>query len=206
MTRYWMDHGSMEVSVSECLRAMQSLMYMLEIMTPAVLPHTSDADAALDCIQSHFACVESALCAEVELSVELHACLVFMRALRQLRDGTRNCMSSRAHDGNIGVIIEQILRNHSKPQQQLACSMVLQGRHYMFHGTNMRLSLPLLQSACAVSLLLRSLGAPATVADNCNARAMADACDAQAMQLMVRMGISDATSCVAELVTSHSGM
>ena len=174
---------------------MQSLLGMLEIMSPAVLPHTNDADAALACIQSHFASVESALCSEVELSVEQHACLVFMRALKQLRDCARDRLPSCAHDDDIGTIIEELSRKRSRPEQQLACSMVLKGRHYMFHGADTRMTLPLLQSACAVSLLLRSLRAPAEEVDACNARAM---------QLMARMGISDTTSCVAELITSHS--
>ena len=51
----------------------------------------------------------------------------------------------------------------------------------MFHGADTRMTLPLLQSACAVSLLLRFLGAPA---------AAADTCDARAMQLMARMGMA----------------
>ncbi len=178
---------------------MQSLLGMLEIMSPAVLPHRKDANAALAaCILSHLTCVESALCAEVELSVEQHACLVFMRALKQLRDHARDRLPSCPHDGDIGAIIEEILKKHSRAEQQLACSMVLKGRHYMFHGAHIRMTLPLLQSACAVSLLLRSLRVPAEEVDACNARAM---------QLMARMGISDTTSCVTELVnTSHYDM
>ncbi len=176
---------------------MQSLLVMLEIMSPVVLPHTTNADPALACIQSHFASVESALCAEVELSVEQHACLVFMRALKQLRDHARDHLPSCPHDGDIGAIIEELSRRHSRPVQQLACRMILKGRHYMFHGAHMRMTLPLLQSACAVSLLLRSLHAPAQEVDACNARAM---------QLMAHMGISDTASCVAELVTGHSDM
>lgn len=204
MTRNWLSHGSSHVTVSECLRAMQSLMDMLEIMSPAVLPHASDADAALACIRGHMTCVESALVADVELSVELHACLVFMRALEQLRVCARSCLPPHAHNDDICTITEEISKKHNRPEEQLACRMVLQGRHYMFHGAHMRMTLPLLQSACAVSLLLRSLGAPAALADACDPAVVADACDARAMQLMARMGISDVTSCVARVVTSHS--
>jgi hypothetical protein len=118
-----------------------------------------------------------------------------MRALEQLRICARSCLPPHAHNDDICTITEEILKKHNRPEEQLACRMVLQGRHYMFHGAHMRMTLPLLQSACAVSLLLRSLGAPAAVAN---------ACDARAMQLMARMGISDATLCVARVVTSHS--
>lgn len=117
-----------------------------------------------------------------------------MRALQQLRVCARARLPPRTHDGDIATIIDEILKK-CKPEQQLLCSMVLKGRHYMFHGADTRMTLPLLQSACAVSLLLRFLGAPA---------AAADSCDARAMQLMARMGISDVKSCVAEAVSGHS--
>ena len=170
------------------------LINLLDIVSPAVPPHASDADAVLACIQSHITRVEVALPAEADLSVELHTCLVFMRALQQLRVCASACFPPRTHDGDITTIIEEILKK-CKPEQQLLCSMVLKGRHYMFHGADTRITLPLLQSACAVSLLLRFLGAPA---------AAADACDARAMQLMARMGISDVKSCVADAVSGHS--
>jgi hypothetical protein len=195
VTRNWLSHGSSHMTILECLRAMQSLIDTLEIISPAVLPHVADADAALACIQSHITCVETALCAEVELSVELHACLVFMRALEQLRVCARSCLPPRAHDGDINIIIEEIPKSRPETPERLLCSMVLKGRNYMFHGANMSMTLPLLQSACAVSLLLRSLGAPAAVTE---------ACDARAMQLMARIGISDVKSCVVQVVTSHS--
>jgi len=194
VTRNWLSHGSSHVAASECVRAMQSLMDLLDIISPAVLPSASDADAVLASIQSHITRVEVALPAEADLSVELHTCLVFMRALQQLRVCARARLPPRTHDGDITTIIDEILKK-CNPQQQLLCSMVLKGRHYMFHGADTRMTLPLLQSACAVSLLLRFFGAPA---------AAADSCDARAMQLMARMGISDVKSCVAEAVSGHS--
>jgi len=198
VTRNWLSHGSSHVAASECVRAMQSLMDLLDIISPAVLPSASDADAVLASIQSHITRVEVALPAEADLSVELHTCLVFMRALQQLRVCARARLPPRTHDGDndgdIATIIDEILKK-CKPEQQLLCSMVLKGRHYMFHGADTRMTLPLLQSACAVSLLLRFFGAPA---------AAADSCDARAMQLMARMGISDVKSCVAEAVSGHS--
>ena len=158
MTRNWLSHGSSHVAASECVRAMQSLMDLLDIISPAVLPSASDADAVLASIQSHITRVEVALPAEADLSVELHTCLVFMRALQQLRVCARARLPPRTHDGDIATIIDEILKK-CNPQQQLLCSMVLKGRNYMFHGADTRMTLPLLQSACAVSLLLRFLGA-----------------------------------------------
>jgi hypothetical protein len=66
VTRNWMSHGSSHVAASECVRAMQSLMDLLDIISPAVLPSASDADAVLACIQSHITRVEVALPAEAD--------------------------------------------------------------------------------------------------------------------------------------------
>lgn len=187
-------HGNSHVTASECVRAMRSLMDWVDIISPAVLPSASDADAVMACIQSDIMRVEMALPAEADLSVELHTCLVFMHALQQLRVCARACLPPRTHDGDIATIIEEILKK-CKPEQQLLCNLVLKGRHYMFRRADTLMTLPLLLSACAVSLLLRYIGAPAAAADDC---------DAGAMQLMARMGISDVKSCVAEAVSGHS--
>ncbi len=65
---------------------MQLLMVLLDITRQLFcrVPHASDADAVLACIQIHITCVVAAIPAEADLSVKLHTCLVFMRALQQL--------------------------------------------------------------------------------------------------------------------------
>lgn len=154
-TRNWSSHGSGHATVGERLRAMQSLTDMLGIIAPVVLPQFADAAHAIACIQHHAECVESACSARLaDLSVELHACLVFMRALEQLRA----CYIGHMSDPNCDItdIIEDI-RRKMKPEQQIACKMVMKGRHRVFHGTDMHSTLALLQCTCAVAHILRFL-------------------------------------------------
>ena len=154
-TRNWVGHGSGRATVGERLRAMQSLMDMLGIIGPVVLPALAVADQAIACIQHHVECVESACPGGLaDLSVEFHACLIFMRALELLR--VRYISLNPECKGEITDIIEKI-RRKMRPEQQIACNMVRKGRHYVFHGADMRRSLALLQCTCAVAQLLRFL-------------------------------------------------
>jgi hypothetical protein len=57
---------------------------------------------------------------------------------------------------DITDIIEDILRK-MKPDQQIACKMVMKGRHRVFHGSDMHSTLALLQCTCAVAHILRFL-------------------------------------------------
>ena len=264
VTRNWWSHGSGHVTVSECTRAMQSLVDMLHIMVPVVLPRPADADAALASIQSRITRLESPLSGDsspalADLSVEFHACLIFMRALLQLRTAVLNSPMMKAckaaagdagsaavkgskglsHDSDITDMIDAIRSTGKlKAEQVMMCDVVVKGRHYMFHGTDTRRSLALLQCTCAVASLLRFLqpqpppapkvttagavssggaspgsATPKTPATAPAARAAAsfeceaaDACEASAMQLMQRMGISDVKLLLQEVVASHSAM
>ena len=205
VTRNWWSHGSGHVTVAGCTRALQSLIDMLGMMVPVVLSRPADADAALASIQSCITRVESAFSddpasAPAELSIEFHSCLIFMRALVQLRAAACSSamLKTLPHDSDISEIIIAIRSaGKLKPEQVVMCDVVDKGRHYMLHGTDTRRTLALLQCTCAVAPLLRFLGAPA---------AEADACEASAMQLMQRMGISDVKTILQEVVASHSAM
>jgi len=205
VTRSWWSHGSDNVTVVECTHAMQSLIDMLGMMVPVVLPRPADADAAIACIQSRITRVESALSddpasAPAELSIEFHSCLIFMRALEQLRAAacSSKVLEALPHDSDINEIIDIIrLTGKLKPEQAVMCDIVVKGCHYMFHGADTHRTLALLQCTCAVAPLLQYLGA---------SDAAADACEASAMQLMQRMGISDVKLLLQEVVASHSAM
>ncbi len=154
-TRNWSSYGSGNATVGERLRAMQSLTDMLGIIAPVVLPRFADAAHAIACIQNHVECIESACSTRLaDLSVELHACLVFTRALEQLRA----CYIGHMPDPNCDIndIIEDI-RRKMKPDQQIACKMVMKGRHRVFHGSDTHSTLLLLQCTCAVAYILRVL-------------------------------------------------
>jgi hypothetical protein len=234
VTRNWVGHGSGYATVEERLRAMQSLMDMLGIITPIVLPRSADAANAIASIQHHMNRVQSASSTGMaDLSVELHACLIFMRALEQLRTYYKDQMKDP--NCEITAIIEDI-RIKMKSEQQIVCKMVVKGRNYVFHGTDMQRTLGLLQCTCAVAQIFRFLASnnssilrsrsskdcAASAADSSNSSAgsvppdiqfapsaeltAADACDASVALLLSRIGISDLPSLIKEVVAIHNEM
>jgi hypothetical protein len=61
-----------------------------------------------------------------------------------------------SHDSDITDMIDAIRSTGKlKAEQVMMCDVVVKGRHYMFHGTDTRRSLALLQCTCAVASLLR---------------------------------------------------
>jgi hypothetical protein len=135
---------------------MQSLTDMVSIVTPVVLPQSDDAAEAIASIVHHVKCVESACSSGLaDLSVEFHACLIFMRALEQLRACYIGHMPDP--DSEIKDIIEDVKKKMKSPEQRILCDMVLQGRNYVFHGADMHRTLALLQCTCAVAHILRFL-------------------------------------------------
>lgn len=175
---------------------MHSMIDVLRILSP----HFADAAAAIASIQQHVTCIESACTTGLaDLSVEFHACLVFMRALEQLRTCYTRLMPGSS--GEITEIIEAI-RKMMRPEQQILCHMVLKGRNYMFHGADMHRSLALLQCTCAVAMILRFLLLqldPASTAE-------CESVDICVNQLMKRIGCSDFGSLIQEAVANHEKM
>jgi hypothetical protein len=177
-----MGHGSGKVMVAECKRAMQSLIDMLDIVVPVDLDRPSDALATQASIQRHIECMESVLsdgpeAAFVELSVESHAYLVFMRALEQLRSAALSCPALIAkkapcsdessavktetqlsQNSDITALIGSIKSRMNKVnnfEHSVLCDVVVKGRNYVFHGTDSHKTLALLQCTCAVASLIR---------------------------------------------------
>lgn len=214
---------------------MQSLMDMFNIIGPVVLPASTIAEEAIACIQHKIECVESECSGGLaDISVEFHAWLIFMRALEQLR--CRYMSLNPMCNGEITGIIEEIRKKTKKPEQRIACNMVLKGRHYVFHGADMRRTLALLQCTCAVAQLLRFLASqnssdvslrasegggsdassssatpktPFAAAAKSASRVdceAADACDASVVLLMQRMRIGALPSLIKETVSNHDDM
>jgi hypothetical protein len=215
---------------------MQSLTDMVSIITPVVLPRSADAAEAIASIMHHVKCVESACSSGLaDLSVEFHACLVFMRALELLRA----CYIDHMQDPNSEIqeikdIVEDIKKKMKSSEQQILCDMVIQGRNYVFHGADMHRTLALLQCTCAAAQILRFLAsdnalrapsrspkvraADAVGSSDSSASsttpktpsnvecAAADACDASVTMLLRRIGISDLQSLIKETVSNHNDM
>jgi hypothetical protein len=122
----------------------------------------------------------------VALSVSSIACLFFTRALQRL------CKAINIAD----ISLEALAANGPTGQEmKLVKECVWDGRCYLYHGKCNRKSMSLLVCVCAVSRLLRSL-APAFAVD-------ADACDADAMQLLARMQLCEEQQLLQAVSLGH---
>jgi hypothetical protein len=212
--RNWFSHGSGHVAVAECTGAMQSLIDMLKIIGSIVVCRRVDADAAIVSVQGHIFSVESALSQDPSippsLSIHFQACLMFIRAMRQLRIiAAEKGVSALDRDiadetpGAPGVI--KAIKDTGKlsGQEAFCCEIVLRGRNYIFHGKNVDKTVSLLICTCAVATLLRVICRDATRPKVCEA---ADFCEASVKQLMVRIGVSDIKYLWREIYSNHSEM
>lgn len=207
VTRSWFGHGSGHLTVAECTRAMQSLIEILGIIVPVVLPCT-DANAAIASIRSHIQTVETAL-ANLDLGVFLpirfQACLTFMRAMHKLREAAASKGLSSLHcdiadeNGALKAISKAGIHGDYIDY----CELVKKGRNYIFHGKNNDETIFLLLCTCAVEQLLRFL---CTVGKSPDPQISdeANSCESSALQLMKCMGMNDVNTLVTEFVKSRS--
>jgi hypothetical protein len=208
VTRSWVSHGSGHASVAECIRAMQSLIEILRIIVPVVLPD-ADADTAIASIRNHIKIVETAqanLALGVSMSIPSHACLIFMRAMHQLREAAAaKVLSGLDCDiADDNGALEAIRKTGILSGDNIVFwDLVKKGRNYIFHGKHNNNTTFLLLCTCAVEKLLRFLCALGSSPDP-RISNLADACHASAKQLMERMGISDVKTLVQAFVESHS--
>jgi hypothetical protein len=212
--RNWFSHGSGHVAVAECTGAMQSLIDMLNIISPIVICRSADADAAVASIQGHIFSVESALSQDPSippsLSIHFQACLMFIRAMRQLRIiAAKNGVSTLDRDiadetpGAPGAIKATKDTGKLSGSEAFCCEIVLRGRNYIFHGKNVDKTVSLLICTCAVATLLRVICRDVARTNVCEA---ADVCEASVQQLMVRVGLFDIKYLWREICSNHSEM
>jgi hypothetical protein len=231
VTRNWWSHDSGHVAVAECMRVMKSMVDMLTIFRTV-----ADTEAAVAKVQGHISCIESSLSSKCALlSVPLHAALIFIRALDQLRiaasssstlkDKNKNSFS---RDSDVVNIIDAMKSNG---KLIFMCDLVLKGRNYIFHGLDTHRTFSVLLCTCAVAALLRSIckdapqtppaGTPVSDAASSSdsspvtpdaattpscACEPADACEASAVQLMGRMGIFESSLLLQDIVKTHFEM
>lgn len=143
---------------------MQSVMVLIEFMSPVVTSCPSDATILLASIQSRISSVESIFFAPssavAELSVESHACIVFIRALDQLRTAAYKMFSDLKYDEEITDILIKIRSTGNLKGFSflpLFCNLVIKGRNYLSHGADMHKTFSLLLCTCAAASLLRFL-------------------------------------------------
>jgi len=187
VTRNWLSHGR-RLSVTQVMRAMTSLLGTIRRLGCDPTHEQLAIGVITSCIADvHAHRIPSS---PVTLTVNSIACLFFTRALQRL------CKAI-----NVDDILKDTLPlkwPNRKQEIQLAIDCVWDGRCYLYHGKCNRKSMALLVSTSAISRLLRSLG-PAFGVD-------ADACDADAMQLLARMKLCDEKVLLDAVSRAHSAM
>jgi len=172
VTRNWVAHETL--SVEEVKRGMQSLVDTLTMLKcdPSLLPPVrSTIEGYLREIDD--ACAPGAL---PLLSIGSLARLYFMRNSQRL------CAAvGERHD--VGKAIERMAKGDTLIELQKV--FVVKSRHDLQHGKSNGKSLSVMVALCSVLSLLRNLSS--THAFPNDITAAADACDADAMQLLARM-------------------
>ncbi len=221
MTRHWWSHDSGIVTIPECIRAIQSLIDVINILCVVEKSSRSLADDTIKSLQGHIAIVEvSHLSKSAELSVPFHACIVFMRALNQLRifastasfhkqrqDKENHVVTKFSRDSDFKDVLEAIKKFANN--LSFVCDMLKKGRNYFFHGTDSHQTFLLLICAFAVAPLLKMLytsknPAKLTAYVSDGICEPADTCHAHAMHLMIHMGIADGKVLLSKILTSQS--
>jgi hypothetical protein len=167
VTRHWFSHGH-SMSVTQIMRANVSLLGTIAKLRCDPVAEQAATAIITACIADVHALRVPAC--PVALSVSSIACLFFTRALQRL------CKAIKTDDITMDALAAI---GGTNQDMKVVKECVWDGRCYLYHGKCNRKSLALLVSMCAISRLLRSLGA-AFAGD-------ADSCDADIMQLLARM-------------------
>ena len=183
VTRHWFSHGH-SLPVTQIMRAIVSLLGTIAKLRCDPVAEQAATAVITACIADVHA--RHVPACPVALSVSSIACLFFTRALQRLYKAI-----------NVADISPEALAasGPSSQEMKLVKECVWDGRCYLYHGKCNRKSMALLVCMCAVSRLLRSL-APAFAAD-------ADACDADAMQLLARMQLCKKQQLLQAVSLSH---
>ncbi len=188
VTRNWFSHGQ-SLSVTQIIRAMTSLGATIAQLGCDIASLNERATGTITaCIADVHACTDPSF--PVTMSLNSVVCLFFTRSLERLFRAikvsvfTKDMLSCKWPNRNLDI--------------QLAIDCVWDGRCYLFHGKCNRKSMALLVATSAICRLMRSLG-PAFAVD-------ADACDADVMQLLVRMKLCDEEELLDAIFLAHQSM
>ncbi len=188
VTRNWLAHETL--SLQEVKRGIQSLVDTLPVLQcdPRLLPPVCSA------IEEHMREVDDACApgASFELCIGSVARLLFMR----------NCQRLCAAVCELHQVDKAIGRMaKGDTQMELHKEIVIKIRHDLYHGKSDGKSLSVLAALSSLSFLLRKLSSahafPHVIV------AAADACDDDAMQLLVRMQLCDEGELLQAVSLSH---
>ena len=186
VTRHWFSHGH-RLSVTQIMRAIVSLLGTIaKLRCDPVLEQAATAVITACIDDVHARHVPGC---PVALPISSIACLFFTRALQRL------CKAINVADISLNALAAN---GPTSQEMKLVKECVWNGRCYLYHGKCNRKSMALLVCMCAVSRLLRSL-VPAFAID-------ADACDADAMQLLARMQLYEEQQLLQAVSLGHQTM
>lgn len=199
VTRNWAAHTTL--SVEEMMRGLQSLLHLLQMLPCDAAQLKSVCDAVDGCIQELVLCCSSqssftlSLGSFARLLLKRH-CQRFCHALGEASEIEKALKVLEAHMSKKKVAVTTSIA--------LRMKIAIASRHEIYHGKSNEASLSVMVALCSLSSLFRTLAQlhafPKVV------EAAADECDADVMQLLVRMQLCDEARLLQAVEDSHARM
>jgi hypothetical protein len=199
VTRNWVAHTTL--SVDEMMRGLQSLLHVLHMLPCDAAQLKSICDVVDGCIHEFVRCRSSERV--FELSLNSLARLMFKRHCQRFCDAVGEASEI---EKAVKVLVEQMAKMKVAviPSIAICKNIAVACRHEVYHGKSSGASLSIMVAMCSLSSLFRTLAQvhafPNVV------KAAADACDADTMQLLVRMQLCDEARLLKAVEASHAPM
>ena len=184
VTRNWVSHTTL--SIEEMMRGLQSLLHLLHMLPCDAAQLKSVCHAVDACILEFVRCRSSERVFELSLNSLVR--LVFKRHCQHFCDAMGEASEI---DKAIKALWDQMAKKKVAvtPSIAICRNIAVASRHEVYHGKCSGASLSIMVAMCALSSLFRVLAQlhafPKVV------EAAADACDADVLQLLVRMQLCD---------------
>ncbi len=185
VTRHRATHD--KLSAVEVKRGMHSLVHALRMLR---------CDAAA--LESVSRVIDSCISDVDRIGSLAHASELSLSSLTRLLF-LRHCQRFCVAVGEPSDVVKAISKiSKGNVEFEIQKNIVTRGRHDLFHGASNEKCMALLVAFCALSSILRSLGSAHT--------AVADACDADVLQLLVRMQLCNESVLLNVISHSHQTM
>jgi hypothetical protein len=199
VTRNWVAHTTL--SIEEMMRGLQSLVHLLHMLPCDAAQLKCVCDVVDACILEFVRCRSSERV--FQLSLSSLARLVFKRHCQRFCDAVGEASEI---EKAVKALVDQMAKKKVAvtPSIAMCKNIAVATRHEIYHGKCSGASLSVMVAMCALSSLFRTLAQvhafPKVV------EAAADACDADALQLLVRMQLCDEARLLKAVEDSHASM
>lgn len=199
VTRNWVAHTTL--SIEEMMRGLQSLVHLLHMLPCDAAQLKCVCDVVDACILDFVRCRSSERV--FQLSLNSLARLVFKRHCQRFCDAVGEASEI---EKAVKALVDQMAKKKVAvtPSIAMCKNIAVATRHEIYHGKCSGASLSVMVAMCALSSLFRTLAQvhafPKVV------EAAADACDADALQLLVRMQLCDQARLLKAVEDSHAPM